>query len=112
MSRNLSYAKASPATSSGPQSRDLAQNLNPNDPTAQGNLAANNLGRLRKLAKEINQKALEKKLFLVLRSMGVGTTKIEAQALKLVEEGKSKAARMAKQDKANGFKIVDRIRNY
>ena len=74
---------------------NLVNPKHPSDSTVRGNLAANNMGRLRALAKEINQKALERKLFLTLRDGGVGTTKIEIQALKLVEEGKSEISIMA-----------------
>ena len=47
-----------------------------------------------------------------LRSQKVGTTEVEAQGLKIVEQGKGEDATKAVQDRANGISKRERIRDH
>ena len=70
------------------------------------------MGQLRCLAKEVNRKALDRKVFTELRKAKVGTRTLEVKSLKLVEEGKGKMAKLAPEDKKNSVQISSRIARY
>ena len=104
--------KLSSATNNRPKSVKMDQNKPPNETTVEETSSANNMGKLKKLAKEMNQKAINKKLFQTLKGLEIGTTRIEHQALKMIEEGKSQTAIMARGQKNKGIPLIDRVRSF
>ena len=71
-----------------------------------------NMGGLRHLAKLVNKKSVDKKLFSELLKAKVGTNTIEFDGLKKVEEGKGEDAKKACQDKAMGVPKRERVRRH
>ena len=94
------------------QSKSVPQTTTPNEDTPQETGGTINLGELRRTGKEVTRTTLERCLYKELKVKGYGTSRLECQALKLVEEGKSVKAVNTLEAKRTSVKKSTRIAKY